>query len=1195
MNPEDIKKQAVNRGRDAIASLRRDFTPRDFNALPPVPGQIPSAPEPVRRVLPQNKPLTPTQFAVSALKPITQPIAKTVDEAFIKPGVVTAQRIGQVISELKPKAENIKRIEAKYNPLNAKSVPRAALSLLQKGKDPKAVALSVAQTASKDLQDYVSDYVSGTLTSLDAPNRIVIRPAWDTYKIKLAQDRNQDVDVAGVLQGSKTLSLPDILQIDPNSLDYQAYRFLDFAPELINVPGGGTGKTVSLAKNVKLPQEGLFDEIAQDAAQKFARETGEALSKEVVDRAKEIVKDKSLTLTGKKPDKLIPRKEITPAEIAVQGELGGVPPSGNIPLALPGGVPFQTKQRKFPTTVKEAKSTAKGVTKILEDRFDLYSPIKNATEYEKAVKFVNENTVDDVIEGLKYTDDPVSISYVGQALMSKLQKEGNFQRVIDVLDIVAEQGTRSGQAVQALSIWGKLTPEGALKTARSRVAKYNTDNKLTPDMPGYLKLTESQAKRISEQAMKMLKAPEGYDRMKEASNLVAEIAKTTPASIGDKIAAFQTIAQLLNPKTFIRNIGGNLLFGSIDVLSQNFASLIDLATALFTKKRTIAPANLKKLTEGGVEGLQKGLQEALTGADTTNLKSQFDLPNASVFDSRIMQGLEKALGVVLKAPDRAFYEATYKDTLSGLMKLNKTNKPTKEMIEIAHAEGLRRTFQDDTRASKAFQMIKNAFNKAGIKGFGLGDLVLKYPKTPANLLVRATEYSPVGFLTTVYELARPLFGQPFRQREFANNLSRALVGSGIITTGANLYNLGILTPRPNSDKDLRSAQDLQGLKSYSFNISALKRFVMSGFDADAAKPAVGDTLYSYDWAQPISVPLAMGANIAENQNKVKTGSFADKLLLSFGPLGSEIIQSADTLVEQPLLTGLQRLFTSQNPTQGIVDTITSLPASFVPTLFNQINQLTDNVSRETYSPDYFQAAINQTQARIPYLATFLPERKDILGRTRYKYPDNSNTIFNVFINPGFMDTIKENESLKEVISIFEETGEKGQIPRVVQKSIKVNGEDRLLSGPEISNYQQELGQLSDNVIRSSLLSENYLKLSPTDRSKLIATMITDANKVAKIRLFGETADDISQTQELLLNGDINRYVDDRVAKKEEALIRQKFRQSGIKISGIKSPVAKKPRIRKAPKVKKARIPKIKKRKPIKISGIRVKRRKPRNI
>ena len=46
MNPEDIKKQAVSRGKDAISSLRRDFTPRDFNALPPVPGQIPGAPTP---------------------------------------------------------------------------------------------------------------------------------------------------------------------------------------------------------------------------------------------------------------------------------------------------------------------------------------------------------------------------------------------------------------------------------------------------------------------------------------------------------------------------------------------------------------------------------------------------------------------------------------------------------------------------------------------------------------------------------------------------------------------------------------------------------------------------------------------------------------------------------------------------------------------------------------------------------------------------------------------------------------------------------------------------------------------------------------------------------------------------------------------------------------------------------------------
>jgi len=244
MNPEYIKKQAVIRGRDAIASLRRDFTPRDFNALPPIPGQIPSAPTPVPRIQPQKQPESFPQFVASAYRPVTKPI------------VVIAQRAGQVLSEIGTKTENIKKIENKYNLLNPKSVQRTAINELQKGKDPKAVGLSVANNAFKDFKEYVSENVSRTFSSLDAPNRIVIRPAWDTFKIKLAQDRNQDVDVAGVLQGSKTLSLPDILQIDPNSLDYQAYRFLDFAPELINVPGGGTGKTVSLAKKVKLLQEG---------------------------------------------------------------------------------------------------------------------------------------------------------------------------------------------------------------------------------------------------------------------------------------------------------------------------------------------------------------------------------------------------------------------------------------------------------------------------------------------------------------------------------------------------------------------------------------------------------------------------------------------------------------------------------------------------------------------------------------------------------------------------------------------------------------------------------------------------------------------------------------------------------------------------------------------------------------------------
>lgn len=865
---------------------------------------------------------------------------------------------------------------------------------------------------------------------------------------------------------------------------------------------------------------------------------------------------------------------------------GAVPPSGKIPLALPAFEELPTKAKKFPTTVAQAKGTAQEVKNILKDRIDLYSPIKNKDEFAKATKFVDENNIDDVIEYIKYADDPREVSYIGQALMSKLQKEKNFARVTDVLDIVSELGTKSGQAIQALSVWGRLTPEGALRKANSLVRQYNIDNNLTQGQKGFLKLTESQANKITEQANKLAKITDDYERLKEASKLQREIASSVPASLGTKIATVQTLAQLLNPKTFIRNVLGNAIFGTIDSVTQTFATPLDMAISLFTKKRTIAPASLRKQLEGGVEGFKKGMQEALEGADTSQLASKFDLPNASVFDSKIMQGLEKTLNVSLRAPDRAFYEATYKDTLEGLMKLNKVDKPTKEMIETAHYEALRRTFQDENRISKLFTYAKRALNFLGTKdrSFGLGDIILKYPKTPANLLVRALEYSPLNYVRAVMELAKPLMGQAFDQRAFVNNIARATVGTGMINLGFSLGSLGILTPRPGSDKDARTAQDLQGIKSYSFNISALKRYVLSGFDRDAAKPRVGDQLFSYDWAQPASIPLAIGVNLSENNGKVKEGTFTERALQTFGPLATEVIKSSDTLTEQSLLQGIQRLFGFGGLQQGLVENVLAIPQSFVPTILNQINQYTDNASRETYDPDLFKASYNQFAARVPLLATTLPQRVDVLGRPKERFPNESNTFFNVFFNPAFVDQIKNDPTLNEVITIFEQTGETTQFPRLVDKRIKVNGENRLLNTDELINYQRTVGQLSDNLIKNSLAREDYLKLPTIEKSLFIANLLSDANKVSKVQLFNDSPEGLSGRQELLLNNDLEGYINETLKNKQEQLRKEALKAQGISVKKIKLPAIKKP--------KKVRIPKPKKPK-LKLAKVRIKKPKKR--
>ena len=1005
----------------------------------------------------------------------------------------------------------------------------------------------------------------------------------------------------------------DILNIFVNpKKTYEALNRTELAKKLFNLPDSvGDEEDVLKALNIKTDGPiNIYDEVEKLIIEKLKPLGYDSIryKDQTMGVPEIVIFDKNQVFTKKQLLNIYNQAQKTPQEagkIVTTGEkalkdiTGGVPPSGNIPKFVEEGFVVPTKERKFPITVKNAEGTAKEVKNILKDRIDIYNPIKNKDEFAKATKFVNENEIDNVIDYIKYAEDAREVSYIGQALMKKLQSTGNFARVVDVLDIVSEQATKSGQAIQALSVWGRLTPEGALKAAQSAIRKYNSDNKLVEGAKGFVKLTDTKAKEITDQAKQIAKTTDDTQRLIEISKLQNLIAKVTPANLGEKISAFQTLAQLLNPKTFVRNVLGNAIFGSIDSLTQTFATPLDMAISLFTKKRTIAPASIQRQFAGGYEGLKVGFREALAGANTSTLASQFDLPNASVFDSKIMQGLEKALNVTLRAPDRAFYEATYTDTLAGLMKLNKVDKPTKEMIETAHYEALRRTFQDENAVSKFFQSQKQSWNRIGIKGFGLGDLILKYPKTPANLLVRSAEYTPLGYMTALYELARPLMGQAFDQRAFVNNIARATVGTGIINLGYGMAKQGLITPRPDSDTDARNAQDLQGLKSYSINTSALKRYVLSGFDSEAGKPQVGDQLVSYDWAQPAVLPLAMGANIAENNGKIKDGSFADKVMLSFGPLASEIINSSDTLTEQPLLQGLKSLYQKRNLQEGLIDTVVSAAGSFVPTLLNQINQYTDNASRETYSPDYFQAGYNKFAARVPFLAQKLPQRADILGRPKERFPNASNTFFNVFFNPAFVDQIKENPVLTEVISIYEETGEKTQFPRVVQKSIKVNGENLLLDTQQLVDYQKNLGELSNTLISDAIKNPEYQKLPTKEKALFIGNLLSDANKVTKIRLFNDDATKLSGREQLLLDNDTQNYLNTTIKNKQDQLAKEIAKAQGIKITKAKKTAVKKPKTVRFPKPKKLNIaiktPKIKKIKQKKIKGTKFKITKPKNL
>jgi len=854
--------------------------------------------------------------------------------------------------------------------------------------------------------------------------------------------------------------------------------------------------------------------------------------KSLWDEAQKVVKQETPKLTTNVEDIIKSVKKGVPTGTSEGANLGAKIISG------------AQKERRFAkTTVAGAKRTAKPVKEILNDASDLYNPLNNKAEFAKAERFVETNSTDDVLNRIRSTPDTREVTYLGQALMNKFQKIGDYASEAQLALEISKKGTEFGQAIQALSIWKKLSPTGAKLWAQKLADNANTTAKAVAGDKNFVKFTEQELNAIGKQAEKIGKATTEYDKAVETQLLAKLISSKLPTNTLSKLGTLQTMAQLINPKTLVRNVAGNLIFGVFEAVSNGIATPIDLAVSLFTKKRGVANLNPVGYAKGFAQGFGRGVKESLLGIDTLgNSSLEQGVKNGFIFQSKVMQGFEKTLNLVLKPFDRAFYEANYRATLEGLMKANKVDKPTQEMIEQAHYMGLYRTFQDDNVATKAFGRIKSAINFE--KPFGLGDFILKYTKVPANIMMRAIDYSPAGYIKPIIIMAKALFKKgPFDQTEFVNGIARATTGSvGLLYTGYALGKLGIITPKPDSNKDVRNAQQLDGVRSYAINTSALKRYVASGFDPESAKQMEGDELFSYDWAQPASIPLAMGANWAETET-LKKNSVQQRVFDAFGTGGVAFADAFQLLAEQPVLSGLKTLFTPGQAIQGVIETVKGIPASFTPTLLNQINQLTDNTRRETYSPEIFEQSKNLMINKIPFASQNLPPKYDILGKPLEKYQGGTNTFVNVFLNPGFVSKVGSDENLKEVIRLYETTGETGVIPNTVDKKIKVNKEDVMLTGPQMSEYQKEIGSKSDEYIRKLLSNEDYYKLPDDAKASLLAKGLSNINSATKINMFGDRPENVSFDVSLLQNNQMDNYVYKNVT---DAILDQPKKEMSVK-------------------------------------------------
>jgi hypothetical protein len=520
--------------------------------------------------------------------------------------------------------------------------------------------------------------------------------------------------------------------------------------------------------------------------------------------------------------------------------------------------------------------------------------------------------------------------------------------------------------------------------------------------------------------------------------------------------------QLLNPKTMGRNLIGNFGFATTEYFADQVAVPLDHLLSLLSGNRRTKSfdpiISAKTQFAGFKKGLKIGYEDAILGIDTSELKTQYSLPQGKVFQDGLLGEMETLLNIGLRATDRAFYLQAFEEELRELMKMENVSKPTPEMIQFAHQKGLYRTFQDDNAISRLAVNLKKTLNIIGRGGFGAGDFILKYPKTPANLLARGIDYSPINLAVQLMKIAGHLYRKDmgvYEQKAIVEDLARGAVGTLGILAGVALAKVGIIKGSPDDDEPWRASAFRQtlGIRDYSINKDGLTRWINSGFKTDAIETQPGDTFVTYDWFQPGSISLAMGADIYYNEQKLRNegeGSMLERGNLAFDLINATA-SGANTLIQQPLLQGLADLDSGRTVGDKVERFTEGILSSFTPTLLSQIAYLIDPTSRNPRDMDStLRTALNMSIKKIPFLSQSLPAYYEQFGE-KSEYDFGKSAIFeqalddrfitrfvNSFIAPAITGEYNPTVEEERVLKLLQATGEAGHVPERLDKTWTIN-------------------------------------------------------------------------------------------------------------------------------------------------------------
>mgnify|MGYP000998430078 CR=1 FL=1 len=770
-------------------------------------------------------------------------------------------------------------------------------------------------------------------------------------------------------------------------------------------------------------------------------------------------------------------------------------------------VPKKTADDKYVSrtirTVLEAKATPDAMVPTLERMvakgdfsYDRYTDKQAISDAESRIK--TEGWQKTLNKWKNSTKEGISKenTAIGWALYNNAANSGDVETAIDVLDTIVKRQRNAAQALQATRLLKQQDPSTQLYAAQRSVEN------LTEDLKKQYGEKAPDLKIDRDLAEKFLNAKDDDVRTEAMKEIYRDIGRQMPSRFIDKWNAWRYFSMLGNPRTHVRNIVGNVGFvPAVTVKNVIGAGIESAANAVSGGKVGRTKAILTTKDAGLIKAAWSdyaNIREQALGSgkynDNVNVRQEIE-EGRTIFKPKLLEAMRKFNSTALDAEDAWFSKPHY---AAALAQFCKANGITAEQvaggkgIEAAREYAIREAQKATYRDTNAFsQMISDlgryrGDNKMKRLGSTLAEGILPFRKTPANILVRGVEYSPIGFLKSIsYDLVQVQKGN-MQATEMIDRAAAGLTGTGLMMLGLYMAKEGILRGSGGDDEKKKKFDELQGHQEYALELP-------------------NGTSITLDWLAPEALPFFVGANLYEQMQ-------ANNGYLTMSDMLQAASNVTDPLLSMSCLQSLNDVFdavgyASSGDTNALTSAVASAATSYltqgIPTVFGQAERTGESERMTTYTdknkfltPD-MQYALGKASARIPGVDYGQIPFIDAWGRT-----ENSGGVvaraFNNFANPAYTSKVSGSKMEDELSRLYEATGEAKVLPQRAPKSFTVNKENKQLTGEEYVKYATKRGQTSYKIVSELTGLASYKSMSDGDKADAVAKAYEYANIVGKM-------------------------------------------------------------------------------------------------